>query len=64
LLGLNRTTYSYQPRPERTSELTQRIDELAHQHPRYGYRRMHALLRREGRLVNHKRVQRLWQQAR
>lgn len=64
LLGLNRSTYSYQPRPERTSELAKRIGELAHKHARYGYRRIHVLLRREGRTVNRKRVQRLWQRAR
>jgi putative transposase len=64
LLGLNRATYSYQPRPKRTSELAKRIGELAQKHPRYGYRRIHALLRREGRIVNRKQVQRLWQQAR
>jgi transposase InsO family protein len=33
---------------------------LARRHPRYGYRRIHALLRREGWLCNRKRVQRLW----
>jgi len=34
--------------------------ELATQYGRYGYRRITAMLRREGWLVNHKRVQRLW----
>ena len=34
--------------------------ELAPQYGRYGYRRITAMLRREGWLVNHKRVQRLW----
>ncbi len=36
---------------------------LAAKHPRYGYRRIHALLRREQK-VNKKRIQRLWQRAR
>ena len=40
-----------------------RIIELACQYGRYGYRRITALLRREGWKVNHKRVQRLWRQA-
>jgi len=39
--------------------LRARLRELASVHPRYGYRRMHALLNREGFRVNHKRVQRL-----
>jgi transposase InsO family protein len=33
---------------------------LSRRHPRYGYRRIWALLRREGWVVNRKRVQRLW----
>jgi len=33
---------------------------FAQQHPRYGYRRMWALLRRAGQRINHKRVHRLW----
>jgi transposase InsO family protein len=37
-----------------------RIHALAKQYPRYGYRRIHALLVREGWRVNRKRVQRLW----
>ena len=36
------------------------IFDLASRHPRYGYRRIWALLRRDGWLVNRKRVQRLW----
>jgi transposase InsO family protein len=36
--------------------------ELARQHPRYGYRRITALLRQEGWQVNRKRVQRLWRE--
>ena len=34
--------------------------ELATQYGRYGYRRITAMLRRDGWIVNHKRVQRLW----
>jgi transposase InsO family protein len=36
--------------------------ELVRQHPRFGYRRIWALLRREGWRVNRKRVHRLWRQ--
>jgi transposase InsO family protein len=38
----------------------QRIIELATQYGRYGYRRIAAMLRQEGWLVNHKRVERIW----
>jgi putative transposase len=34
----------------------------AQRHPRYGYRRVWALLRRQGRRVNHKRLYRLWRE--
>jgi len=40
--------------------LRERLQLLARRHPRYGYRRIHALLRREGWACNRKRVQRLW----
>ena len=36
--------------------------ELASEYGRYGYRRVTALLRNEGWIVNHKRVQRIWRQ--
>jgi hypothetical protein len=53
----------YQSRPDHNAELRTTLEELAQQHRRYGYRRMYRLLRRRGRVVNKKRVQRLWQQA-
>jgi len=40
--------------------LRERLRLLARRHPRYGYRRIHAILRREGWACNRKRVQRLW----
>jgi transposase InsO family protein len=40
--------------------LRQQLRLLARRHPRYGYRRIHAILRREGWACNRKRVQRLW----
>ena len=40
--------------------LRDRLRLLARRHPRYGYRRIHALLCREGWACNRKRVQRLW----
>lgn len=43
-----------------TQELSTRIVELAHERRRFGYRRIHDLLTREGHAVNHKRVWRLY----
>jgi transposase InsO family protein len=42
--------------------LRDRMRELALRHPRYGYRRVGALLRAEGFAVNHKRARRLWRE--
>ena len=42
--------------------LVARIVELAKQYGRYGYRRITALLHREGWRVNHKKVERIWRQ--
>lgn len=63
LVAANRSSVQYQPQRGADDTLVERIAHLAYQHPRYGYRRIWALLRREGWVVNHKRVQRLWQQA-
>ncbi len=42
--------------------LVERMIELSRENPRYGYRRVWALLRREGWPVNKKRVHRLWRE--
>ena len=63
LVGLSRSVLHYQPQARDDAAVIARLRALAVEHPRYGARRMHALLRQE-RPINHKRVQRLWQQAR
>ena len=60
-LGLHRSTYRYrlkQPLPQQV-QLHQRIVALSWQYPRYGYRRVRALLAREGWSVSRKQVQRI-----
>ena len=54
----------YEPRPDRNIELRERILELADRHKRYGVGMIYLKLRQEGRLVNYKRVERLYQDAR
>ena len=55
-LGQPRATQRYRPRPrEFQRRLVRRMLELVGEHPRYGYRRIWALLRREGWRVNRKR---------
>jgi putative transposase len=61
LVNISRSVAAYAfKRPGEEKELIERIKELAHQHRRYGYRRITSLLKKEGRRVNHKRVYRLW----
>ena len=55
-----RSSYHYKPIRDEQAELRQRIREIAETRVRYGYRRIHVLLRREGWLVNAKRVYRLY----
>jgi putative transposase len=62
LVQIPRATFQYQARPDRNTELVARMHELATKHPRYGYRRIHALLRRK-QAVNKKRIHRLWKRA-
>ena len=62
LLGVDRTSYRYEPQPDRNVELREKLIELAKQKPRYGYRRLLALLGRHGWRVNHKRLERLYQE--
>ncbi len=44
-------------------DLRERLVELAREKPRFGYRRLHVLLRRSGEAVNHKRVHRIYRGA-
>src|ERR1700749_1088019 len=46
LLGVERSSYRYEPRPVRNAALREDLVKLACQKPRYGYRRLHALLTR------------------
>jgi len=63
VLGQPRATQRQQPRArEAEGRLVARMLELVRQHPRYGYRRIGMLLRREGWRLNRKRVYRLWRQ--
>jgi putative transposase len=63
LLGLGRSTHRYRARKaERDLALRQRLKELAAKRMRFGYRRLRAMLEREGTAANHKRVYRLYRE--
>jgi putative transposase len=64
LLGLSRSSLYYQPLPPSPQEvaLKHRIDEVYTAHPYYGSRRITAVLRQEGQLINRKAVQRHMQE--
>ncbi len=61
LILLARSTCQYRIKREPDEKFENQIKELAFAHPRYGYRRVHALLIRGGQKVNRKRVVRVWQ---
>ena len=60
LVGLARSVQQYQPTPKDDAAAIKRMKELASENRRYGYLRLHAMLRREGLVVNHKRTYRLY----
>ena len=62
LVGLGRSTCRYRPRRPEWPALRDRLRELAGQRRRFGYRRLHVLLRRDGFGVNLKRIYRLYTQ--
>src|SRR2546421_6106323 len=63
LVGLGRSTHRYRvKKAERDSELRTRLKELAARRMRFGYRRLTAMLLREGMAANHKRVYRLYRE--
>ena len=64
LVGLSRTVLHYEPKSQPSNEhLQARLIELAGERRRFGYRRLHALVRREGVRANHKRIYRLYRKA-
>jgi putative transposase len=63
LLGMWRSSCRYQSKPDRNQDLREKLVELAHERPRFGYRRLGVLLARQGAPVNHKRLFRVYRQA-
>ena len=64
VIGSDRTSVRYQGVRPDDGALRERLKALAQERRRFGYRRLHVLLRREGHAVNRKRVQRLYREER
>ena len=64
VVRMSATALRYAPQPDQDGELRERIVALAHRHRRYGAGMIYLKLRQEGRRVNHKRVDRLYAEAR
>lgn len=63
LIRISRSLYRYRSRRPPCAELRERICEIAALKRRYGYRRIHIRLRREGWAVNRKLTYRLYREA-
>lgn len=64
-MGAGRAAVRYRSRPRPDDRpIRDRLRHLAQERPRFGYRRLHELLRREGIAVNHKRTERLYREER
>lgn len=64
LLRFNRASWYYRPHPREDRVIRGRICEIAQARPRFGFQRIHVLLRREGWIVNKKRVYRIYREER
>lgn len=61
-LRFDTSTYHYKSRRAGQAGLERRIREICEARVRYGYRRVHVLLRREGWLINPKRTYRIYRE--
>jgi putative transposase len=62
LVGMSRNTLRAVPPPNKDQPIRERMSELAQEKRRYGARRLHVLLKREGLVVNHKKTERIYRE--
>ena len=62
LVEIHRSVARYAPKKQ-DDALKAQLQELAHARRRFGYRRLHLLLRRAGAQINHKKVYRLYKEV-
>jgi putative transposase len=63
VLGVDRSSVRYRHRRPDDAELREELQKTAEKHRRFGYRRLHVILRRDGHVMNRKRTQRLYREA-
>lgn len=63
VVGMSASSLRYQPAPDRNVALRESILALAHRHRRYGAGMIYLKLRQSGQMINHKRVERLYAEA-
>lgn len=63
VIGMSASSVRYHPAPDRNADLRNAIVVLAHRYRRYGAGMIYLKLRQQGRVVNHKRVERLYAEA-
>ncbi|HDK6925104.1 TPA: IS3 family transposase, partial [Klebsiella pneumoniae] len=59
-LSLNRTVFRYQPDTRRDEAVIMALTVAAERYPRYGFKKLFQVLRRQGNIWNHKRVRRIY----
>jgi putative transposase len=64
LIGLAQKTYRYASCRSDDAGIRARLKDVANERRRFGYRRLHILLRREGIMLNHKKLFRLYREER
>ena len=62
VIDADRKSVRYRSTRDDDADLREKLRELANQRRRFGYRRLHILLRREGVMINRKKTQRIYQE--
>lgn len=62
VLQLDPTTFHYKSRRPAQAPLEAKIKEICQTRIRYGYRRVHVLLRRDGWMINQKKTRRIYRE--
>ncbi len=62
VIAADRSVVRYESRRDDDTNLREKLCDLAHQRRRFGYRRLHILLRRDGITINRKKTQRLYRE--